>query len=79
MRGSSVQVIRLIPPAVETDLHRSQARRPPGAMTPDVFVAAMMAGLDRRQYDIAVGLARVRRHRVPSLVLGVVHKPQPSS
>ncbi len=77
LAGSSVKVIEIIPPVVETDLHRGQARKPPQAMTLDAFVAAAMAGLDAGKGEIPVGLARVLRvaSRVaPGLFLNIVNK-----
>ena len=77
LQGSGVQVVELIPPVVETDLHRDQPARPPRAMTLDAFTAAAMRGLDRGQDEIAVGLAKVLRtaSRVaPGLFLGIVNK-----
>jgi uncharacterized oxidoreductase len=61
LRGTGVRVIELIPPVVETDLHRGQARRPPRAMPLDAFVAAAMAGLDSGKDVIPIGLAKVLR------------------
>jgi uncharacterized oxidoreductase len=77
MRGTGVQVIEIIPPVVETALHRGQTRKPPGAMTLPAFVSATMAGLDSGRDEIAVGLARVLRvmSRVaPGLFLKIVNK-----
>ena len=77
LRGTTVQVVELIPPVVETDLHRDQARRPPRAMALDAFTTAAMQGLDRGQEEIAVGLAKVLRtgsRIAPGLFLGIVNK-----
>jgi len=75
--GSSVEVMELIPPVVETDLHRGQTRKPPRAMKLDAFVAAAMAGLEAGHPEIRVGLAKVlaRGSRVaPGLFLNIVNK-----
>lgn len=80
LSASSIRVVEIIPPVVETDLHRGQGRRPPRAMKRDAFVAAAMAGLDAGQPEIAVGLAKVLRagSRVsPALFLKIVNKAAP--
>ena len=77
LEGSSVAVIEIIPPVVETELHRDQVRKPPGAMTLDAFVRAAMAGLDARSTEIPIGRAKVLRiaHRVaPGLFLKIINK-----
>jgi len=77
LHGSSVQVVEIIPPVVETDLHRGQARKPPNAMTLDVFVKAAMAGLDADKNEIRVGLAKVlgvMSRIAPGLFLNIVNK-----
>jgi len=77
LAGSPVQIVEIIPPVVETDLHRDQSRKPPKAMKLDAFVAAAMAGLDSGQDEVAVGLAKVLRtaSRVaPGLFLNIVNK-----
>jgi uncharacterized oxidoreductase len=77
LAGSPVQVIELIPPVVETDLHRGQPRKPPRAMKLDAFVQAAMAGLETGRPEIRVGLANVlaRGSRVaPGLFLNIVNK-----
>jgi len=77
LRGSSVRVVELIPPVVETDLHRGQTRRPPRAMPLDVFVTAAMAGLESRRVEIPVGLARALRlgsRIAPGAFLNIVNR-----
>lgn len=77
LKGSGVQIVELIPPVVETDLHRDQPRRPPRAMPLDAFVTAAMAGLDAGKDEIAVGLAKALRtgsRIAPGFFLGVVNK-----
>ena len=74
---SPVQVIEIIPPVVETDLHKGQTRMPKGAMPLDAFVKATMAGLDAGRSEIPVGLANVPRigSRVaPGFFLNVINK-----
>jgi uncharacterized oxidoreductase len=77
LAGSPVQVIELIPPVVETDLHRGQTRKPLRAMKLDAFVQAATAGLESGRPEIRVGLANVlaRGSRVaPGLFLNIVNK-----
>ncbi len=79
LAGSPVQVVEIIPPVVDTDLHRGLPRKPPRAMKLDAFVAAAMAGLDGAKAEIVVGLAHVLRtgSRVaPGFFLNIVNKPQ---
>jgi uncharacterized oxidoreductase len=74
---SSVQVVEIIPPAVETDLHRGQSRTPPQAMKLDAFVTAAMAGLDAGNAEIPVGLARILRitsRLAPGLFFHIVNR-----
>lgn len=76
LAGGPVQVVALVPPVVETELHRGQPRKPPGAMKLEDFVTAAMAGLDARREEIVVGRARALRvgSRVaPGFFLGVVN------
>jgi uncharacterized oxidoreductase len=77
LAGSTVQVVELIPPIVQTDLHRHLPEPPPMAMGLDAFVAAAMKGLDAGRDEIAVGLARPLRFgaRVaPSRFLDLVNR-----
>lgn len=59
LEGGPVRVIEIIPPVVETELHRGQPRKPPRAMPLAAFVAAAMSGLDAGRDEVTVGLARV--------------------
>lgn len=77
LRGSSVQIVEIVPPVVETGLHRGQMRKPPNAMTLDAFVKAAMAGLDAERDEIRVGLAKVlavMSRVAPGLFLNIVNK-----
>lgn len=77
LAGTPVSVVELIPPVVETELHRDQTRKPPRAMTLDAFVQAAMAGLEAGRPEIRVGLANVlaKGSRVaPGLFLNIVNK-----
>jgi len=73
-----VQVVELIPPVVETNLHDGQPRRPPSAMKLEAFVSAAMNGLDSGADEIPVGLARVLRtgsRIAPGRLLKIVNRP----
>ncbi len=61
LRPTGVRVVELIPPLVETNLHRSSGRRPPGAMTMNAFLREAVAGLNSGREEVAVGRARVLR------------------
>ena len=77
LAGTSVRVIEIIPPVVESGLHRHQAKAPPRAMPMGAFVRAAMNGLDAGRDEIPVGLAKVLRigARVrPGLFLDIVNK-----
>jgi uncharacterized oxidoreductase len=77
LAASPVKVIEIIPPVVETNLHRGQTRKPPQAMRLDAFVNAAMAGLDAGRAEIPVGLAKVLRiasRAAPGLFLKIVNK-----
>jgi uncharacterized oxidoreductase len=79
LRGTGVQVVEIIPPVVETALHRGQSRKPPGAMPLERFVQAALAGLDAGRDEITVGLARVLRvasRALPGLFLRIINKPR---
>ena len=77
LAGTTVRVIEILPPVVDTALHRGLARKPPKAMPLPVFVKAAMAGLDAGTPEIVIGLAKVLKvaQRVaPGLFLKVVNK-----
>ena len=79
LRASSVKVIEIIPPVVETELHAGQTRKPPGAMPLHAFVKASMAGLKSGREEIPVGLARVLKiaaRIAPGLFLKIINKPR---
>lgn len=75
--GTSVRVVELIPPVVETELHRGQRHKPPRAMPLNAFVDAAMSGLEAGRPEVHIGLARVLANgsRVaPGLFLNIVNK-----
>jgi len=59
LAGSTVQVVEIIPPVVDTPLHRDMPSTPPMAMPLDTFVDRAMRGLDGGKDEIAIGLGRV--------------------
>jgi uncharacterized oxidoreductase len=77
LAGSPVKVIEIIPPVVETKLHRGQVRKLPNALPLRTFVTAAMAGLDAGKEEIAVGLAKILRvayRLAPDFFLNIVNK-----
>lgn len=81
LRAHGIQVVALVPPAVQTSLHRDQASRPPGAMSLGEFTRRAMLGLDARKDDIVVGRARALRlgaRIAPDFFLRrIVNRPRP--
>jgi uncharacterized oxidoreductase len=59
LAGSTVQVVELIPPIVDTPLHRDLPSTPPRAMPLDTFLDRAMRGLDAGKDEISIGLGRV--------------------
>lgn len=79
LRGTPVQVVELMPPAVKTELHRGQNREPIRQMSLEDFTAEAMRGLDAGQEEIAVGLARAARlgaRFAPRLLFKAVNRPR---
>lgn len=77
LAGSTVKVVEIIPPVVETNLHRGQSRKPPRAISLDAFVKAAMEGLDAGKAEIPIGLAKVLRiasRAAPTMFLKIVNK-----
>jgi len=77
LRGTSVQVIELIPPIVATNLHREQPRKPARAMPLDQFVEQAMRGLDSKKEEVPIGLARMARFRsrlAPHQFLSIINR-----
>ncbi|NEM08166.1 SDR family NAD(P)-dependent oxidoreductase [Geodermatophilus normandii] len=58
---STVQVVEIIAPVVDTPLHRDLGSVPPMAMPLDDFVDRAMRGLDAGKDEVAIGLGRVSR------------------
>ena len=61
LAGSTVQVVELVPPAVDTPLHRDLPTAPPMAMSLDRFLDQAMRGPDAGKDEITIGLGRVSR------------------
>ena len=77
LRGSSVRVIELIPPVVETNLHRRQPVKPPRAMPLEAFVIEAMRALESGREELPIGLARVLRfgaRLAPNRFLRIVNR-----
>jgi uncharacterized oxidoreductase len=76
LAGSPVRVVEIIPPAVDTGLHRSMPNPPPGMMKPDAFVARAMRGLDAGRLEVSMGsadLLRIGGRIAPSMLLRLVN------
>ncbi|RKN39328.1 SDR family NAD(P)-dependent oxidoreductase [Micromonospora endolithica] len=61
LAGSTVQVVEIVVPVVDTPLHRDLPSPPPMAMPLDDFVGRAMRSLDAGRDEIAIGLGRVSR------------------
>jgi len=59
LAGSTVQVVEIIPPVVDTQLHRDMPSAPPMAMPLERFLDRAMRGLDADKDEIPIGLGRV--------------------
>ncbi|MDI9893991.1 SDR family NAD(P)-dependent oxidoreductase [Rhodococcus sp. IEGM 1381] len=80
LRYSNIQVVELIPPVVDTPLHRSMQAAPPMAMPLDKFLDSVMAGLDSGGDEIAIGLGRVSiigSRLAPSILLRLINRDSP--
>lgn len=61
LAGSTVQVVEIIVPVVDTPLHRDLPSAPPMAMPLERFLDRAMCGLDVGRDEIAIGLGRASR------------------
>ncbi|MGY1609979.1 SDR family oxidoreductase [Geodermatophilus sp. SYSU D00700] len=61
LAGSTVQVVEIIAPVVDTPLHRDLPSTPPMAMPLDAFLDKAVRGLDAGRDEIAIGLGRLSR------------------
>ena len=59
LAGSTVQVVEIIPPVVDTPLHRDMPSAPPMAMPLERFLDRAMRGLDAGKDEIPIGLGRL--------------------
>lgn len=64
LKNSAVRVIEIISPVVKTDLHRGQARKPPGALSLDAFIHHRLVIFDINDIDLTCNL------EVPTGLLG---------
>ncbi|MET8779152.1 SDR family NAD(P)-dependent oxidoreductase [Nocardia sp. NPDC004654] len=76
LRHSGIDVIELIPPAVESQLHDDIGFTPPGVMALDEFITEALNGIDANETEIAVGAANQaidasRQVPLPALIEGV--------
>ncbi len=59
LAGSTVQVVEIIPPVVDTPLHRDMPAASPMAMGLERFLDRAVRGLDAGKDEIPIGLGRV--------------------
>ncbi|MCD2104412.1 SDR family NAD(P)-dependent oxidoreductase [Rhodococcus erythropolis] len=77
LRHSNIGVVELIPPVVDTPLHRAMSAAPPMAMPLEKFLDRTMAGLDSGRDDIAIGLGRmsvIGSRLAPSILLKLINR-----
>jgi uncharacterized oxidoreductase len=77
LAGSAVQVVEIIPPVVDTPLHRDMGSTPPMAMSLGDFLDKAFRGLDKGRDEIAIGLGRVSQvgaRVAPRLLLSLVSR-----
>jgi uncharacterized oxidoreductase len=61
LAATTVQVVEIIPPVVDTGLHRHLATAPSSAMPLERFLDRAMKGLDSGRDEVSVGLGRVAK------------------
>ena len=61
LADSTVQVVEIIPPVVDTRLHRDLPQVPPMARPLETFIDRAMRSLDAGKDEIPIGLGRVSR------------------
>ncbi|MGL5819145.1 MAG: SDR family oxidoreductase [Phycicoccus sp.] len=77
LAGSTVQVVEIIPPVVDTALHRDMPSTPPMAMPVDRFLDRVVRGLDAGRDEIPIGLGRVSQigaRVAPQRLLSLVNR-----
>lgn len=77
LAGSSVQVVEIIPPVVDTPLHRDMPSTPPMAMPLDDFLDRTMRDLDGGKDEIPIGLGRVSQigaRAAPKLLFSFINR-----
>lgn len=77
LTGSTVQVVEIIPPVVDTPLHRDLPTAPPMAMPLERFLDRVMQGLDAGKDEIPIGLGRVSQigaRVAPKLLFAIINR-----
>ncbi|MGQ7296441.1 SDR family NAD(P)-dependent oxidoreductase [Quadrisphaera sp. KR29] len=72
-----VQVVEVVPPVVQTSLHRHMPSPPPMAMPLETFLDRTFRGLDAGHPEVAVGLGRLSQvgaRVAPGLLLRLVNQ-----
>jgi uncharacterized oxidoreductase len=78
LAGSGVQVVEIVPPVVDTPLHRNLPSPPPMAMSLERFLDRAMRGLDEGKDEISVGLGRVSQigaRLCPNRLFWLINRP----
>ena len=77
LKGSPVKLIEILPPLVETNLHRGQGNERQGAMKLDAFTEQVLTALDSEKTEIPIGLAKALRigsRIAPALFQKIINK-----
>lgn len=77
LKATNVEVVELIPPLVETNLHRGQSRKTPGAMPLDAFIEASMSALESGRTEVPIGRAKFLRFAarwLPGTAFNLINK-----
>ena len=62
LRGTNVRVREILPPAVETNLHNGQPRKPKKVMPLEAFIKETMSALDSESNELPIGLVKFLRY-----------------
>ena len=77
LAASTVQVVEIIPPVVDTPLHRAMPATPPMAMGLERFLDRAIRGLDAGEDEIPIGLGRVSQigaRLAPKTLLSLINR-----
>lgn len=77
LSGSTIQVVEIIPPVVDTPLHRDLSSAPPMAMPLGRFLDRAIRGLDAEKDEISIGLGRFSQlgaRVAPKLLISLVNR-----